>query len=51
MGCNCGGATAKKFKYVYTTAQGRQQTYDTEIEAKAAQIRAGGTGSIRTEAK
>lgn len=50
MGCNCGG-TAKKFKYIFTNDQGRQFTYDSEIEAKAAQIRAGGVGSIRAEPK
>lgn len=51
IGCNCGSKTAQKVNYIYTTPQGRQVTYRTEIEAKAAQIRAGGGGSIRTEAK
>lgn len=50
MGCNCGGAKAP-MKYIYTDANGRQWTYDTEIEAKAAQVRAQGAGSIRTVAK
>ena len=50
MGCNCGGSAAKNV-YVYTDGSGRQRTYNTEIEAKAAQVRSGGVGSIRTEPK
>jgi predicted enzyme related to lactoylglutathione lyase len=44
MGCNCGGKTAKQ-KYLYTAPNGVQTTYNTEIEARAAQIRNNG-GSI-----
>lgn len=52
MPCNCGGGTTAKNVYVYTDGtSGRQTTYNTEIEARAAQIRAGGGGSIRTVAK
>lgn len=53
MPCNCGGAVkAPAFKYIYTDGTtGRQHTYNTEIEAKAAQIRAGGGGNIRSEPK
>jgi hypothetical protein len=50
MGCNCGGKTSQ-VKYVYTDGSGRQHTYGTEIEAKAAMIRGGGAGNIRTEPK
>lgn len=49
MGCNCGGQQKVPVKYVYTNEKGQQITYRTEIEAKAAQIRAGGGGSIRVE--
>lgn len=49
MPCNCG--SSKKFNFIYTDTNGRQSTYDTEISAKAAQVRAGGGGSIRKEAK
>jgi hypothetical protein len=53
MPCNCGGGQAKNAsnKYIYTDGNGRQQSFNTEIEAKAARIRAGGGGSIRTESK
>jgi hypothetical protein len=50
MGCNC-GSKATQFVWVYTDGAGRQRTYSTEIEAKAAKIRSGGVGSIRTEPK
>lgn len=49
MPCNCGGG--KNTEYVFTDpTTGQQKTYSTEIEAKAAQVRAGG-GSIRTISK
>lgn len=51
MGCNCGGQQKVPVKYVYTSPKGQQTTFMTEIEAKAAQIRAGGGGSIRIEPK
>lgn len=52
MPCNCGGASANaKVIHIYTDAKGRQQSFNTDIEARAAQIRAGGGGSIRTEQK
>lgn len=47
MPCNCGqkrGAAT----YVYVSATGQQTTYNTEVEAKAAKIRAGGSGEVRT---
>lgn len=52
MPCNCGGAqSSSSVKHIYTDANGRQTIYNTNIEARAAQVRAGGGGSIRTEAK
>ena len=46
--CNCMGNGEKK-TYVYVDANGRQRSYSTELEAKAAKIRAGNTGSVRVE--
>lgn len=46
MGCNCGGKGGSK-TYVYTDPNGNQKTYNSEVEAKAAQIRNGG-GSYQT---
>lgn len=44
MGCNCGSKTEPKMKYIYTSADGKsQQTYSSEVQARAAQIRNGGT--------
>lgn len=50
MPCGC-GQNGKSSEFVYTSPQGVQQTHKTEIEAKAAQIRAGGGGSIREVVK
>ena len=50
MGCGCGGKNAK-VNYIYTDPKGAQKTYNTEVEAKAAKIRNGNLGSIRTEPK
>lgn len=50
MPCNCGGSS--KFEYQYTDpTTGQTKTYSTEIEAKAAQVRAGGGGAIRAVQK
>jgi hypothetical protein len=47
VACNCGGASAIK-EYIFVDPKsGRQYSYRTEIEAQAAQVRAGGGGSIR----
>lgn len=44
MGCNCGNKAAPKMKFIYTSADGKsQQTYTSEVQARAAQIRSGGT--------
>jgi hypothetical protein len=47
MACGCGGAQNSKVAYVFTDATGKQRQFRTDIEARAAQIRAGGGGSIR----
>lgn len=48
--CNCGSNTSTE-QYVFTNSKGVQRTYRTEIEARAAQIRDGGGGNIRTVPK
>jgi hypothetical protein len=45
MPCNCG--KKKNSSFVYVSATGQQTTYNTEVEAKAAKIRAGGTGEVK----
>lgn len=45
MGCNCGGGAAKQWQYV--AANGAVTTYRTEVEARAAKIRAGNVGEVR----
>lgn len=51
MPCNCGGNKNASKNYVYVDGNGRQWSYNTEIEARAAQVRGGGAGSIRVESK
>lgn len=41
MGCGCGGKAGSNV-WVYTAPMGGTTTYNTEIEAKAAEIRNGG---------
>lgn len=44
MGCNCGGAKQRNVNYLYTSPTGDRKTYNTQVEARAAQIRnKGGT--------
>jgi hypothetical protein len=50
MPCNCGDKT-KQSNYVYTDPKGRQATYRTEYEAKAAKARNKGLGSIQSVPK
>lgn len=50
MGCNC-GSKEQKWEYVYTDAKGKQTTYRTEYEAKAARARNQGQGSVRSVVK
>jgi uncharacterized membrane protein len=47
MSCGCGGSAAQKQTYIFTDANGKQVSYKTEIEARAAKIRANHEGSIR----
>jgi|GEM_PF-5790732 len=42
MGCGCQGAKTKPLNYVYVSPQGKRIIYKTEVEARAAQIRANG---------
>jgi len=46
--CNC-GKKASNLKYLFTAPDGSSKVYNTEIEARAAKIRAGG-GTITTKA-
>lgn len=46
MGCNCGKKNGST-QFVYISPTGQQATYNTEVEARAAQIRAGGGGIVR----
>ena len=46
MGCNCGGGSAKQWQYVATN--GQVTTYKTEVEARAAKIRNGNSGEVRS---
>ena len=50
MPCNCGKKNDQRFTYVYVNPRGEQRTFRTEIEARAAQIRAGGGGRIEAKA-
>lgn len=50
MGCNCGGKKADTI-YIYTDTKGKQTSYNTEAEAKAAYIRNGHSGSVRQAPK
>jgi hypothetical protein len=45
MPCGCGKKANTKF--VYVAADGKQVTYPTEVQAKAAMIRAGGKGEVK----
>ena len=42
MGCNCGGKKNTGQSFVYTSPTGVKTTYNSEVQAKAAQIRNGG---------
>jgi len=46
IGCNCGKTAAAK-KFVYTAPDGQIKVYPTEIEAKAAVIRQGGSFAVK----
>lgn len=42
MGCNCGQKAQPKQAFVYTAPDGSKTTYNSEVQARAAQIRQGG---------
>lgn len=42
MGCNCGKKSSNK-NFIYTDPQGKTKTYTSEVQARAAQIKWGGT--------
>lgn len=46
MGCNCSKKAQSK-GFVYVAPDGTEKKYATEVEAKAAQIRAGRVGQVR----
>jgi hypothetical protein len=52
MACGCSGgnknADGTPKEFVFTNPRGEQKTYRTEMEARAAQIRAGG-GTYKTK--
>jgi hypothetical protein len=43
--CNCGSKNPAQ-KFLYTGPDGNQTVYTTEVQARAAQIRNGGKGTI-----
>jgi hypothetical protein len=49
MPCGCSGNSAEptKKEWTFVNAKGEQTTFRTEIEARAAQVRAGGSGTIK----
>lgn len=49
MGCNCGNK--KNYEYIYVDSKGKQTTYTDEVSARAAKIRDGHKGVIRTVQK
>jgi hypothetical protein len=48
MPCNCGKSTKVAQNFVYTSPTGAKTIYRTEVEARAAQIRAGGGTYVAT---
>ena len=50
MGCGCGASTTAQVNktYVHTAPTGEQKTYQSEVEAAAAQQRTGGTYRVQT---
>ena len=51
MGCSCGSSTKYIRTYIYTSPNGEQKSYNTEVEAKAAWLRNGKEGAITFEDK
>lgn len=48
MSCNCRGGNAAKRSFVHTDAKGKQTTYGSEVQARAAQIKSGGSWRVVT---
>lgn len=46
MACNCGKARSNN-GWLYVASNGTQTRYASEVEAKAAQVRAGGGGEVK----
>lgn len=46
MACGCQGKNGVPKEWVFTNSKGESRTFRTEIEARAAQLRAGGQGTI-----
>jgi hypothetical protein len=42
MGCGCGKTSTPAQAFVYTSPQGKQTTYTSQVQAQAAVIRNGG---------
>lgn len=47
MGCNCGGKRGVQYQFIYTTPEGVQRTYNSEVEAKSAWLRDNKQGAYR----
>lgn len=51
MGCGCGGSKTNQYVYTPADSSKKTQVFNKEIQAKVAQIKDGGGGSIVTRAK
>ena len=51
MGCGCSGGNQAQQQFQYTSPDGKTKVYNKEIEARVAQIRDGGKGTITPIAK
>lgn len=51
MGCNCGKASNTNEVHIYTDDKGKQTSYPTLTQAKAAKVRNQNRGTVRTERK
>lgn len=47
--CGCNKTTLATSKHLYVPEEGSPQEYNSEIEARAAMVRAGGKGEVRTK--
>lgn len=51
MPCACQGSKTKNGAWVYIDTSGQQHTYQTEIEALAAKVRAGNVGRVEFQTR